>query len=209
MSTSLYHITHIDNLPLILEAGALLANKTLQQGRTQFRDISYRNIQDRRSRKRVPYGVGGYLHEYVPFYFAPRSPMLYTINLGNVPGCPEGQTRILHLTTTAETFAALTSQFVFTDGHAVIDYSEFYDDLAQLGEAIDWQVMRSRYWTDTIDDLDRKRRRQAEFLVYSLVPWQLITEIGVLNTAIKTEVQEILKKFNKSTPVNAYPNWYY
>ncbi|RZM79541.1 type II toxin-antitoxin system toxin DNA ADP-ribosyl transferase DarT [Leptolyngbya iicbica] len=209
MPTQIYHITHIDNLPLILETGALLANSRLQQRQVNFRDISYRNIQDRRARKQVPCGNGGYLHEYVPFYFAPRSPMLYTINRGNVPGCPEGQTRIVHLVTTAEAIAADTANFVFTDGHAVIDYSEFYEDLAQLGEAIDWRVMRSTYWNDTDEYPDRKRRRQAEFLVYFAVLWQLITEIGVLNDGIKAEVQEILRKFNKSTPVNAYPNWYY
>jgi hypothetical protein len=209
MPTPLYHITHLHNLPLILESGGLQANSSLQRRRVSFRDISYSNIQDRRARKRVPCGAGGFLHDYVPLYFAPRSPMLYTIHRGNVPSCPEGQAPILHLVTTAEDIAAAELAFAYTDGHAVIAFSEFFDDLAQLEAAIDWEVMRSRYWNDTQDDSDRKRRRQAEFLVHSSLPWPLITEIGVFNRGVEAQVQQILKNFNLNTPVNSYPNWYY
>jgi hypothetical protein len=43
--------------------------------------------------------------------------------------------------------------------------TDFYDDLNDLKE-VDWNVMTLRIWKDTNDDPDRKRRRQAEFLVY-------------------------------------------
>lgn len=41
--------------------------------------------------------------------------------------------------------------------------------------------MGERYWNDTPEDGDRKRRRQAEFLVYTSLPWRLIEEIGVIS----------------------------
>lgn len=69
--------------------------------------------------------------------------------------------------------------------------------------------MRAKYWRDTEEDGDRKRRRQAEFLVHQFLPWGLIEEIGVINSTIQTQVKEILQKFNFHTPVRVYSKWYY
>jgi ssDNA thymidine ADP-ribosyltransferase, DarT len=96
----------------------------------------------------------------------------------------------------------------FTDGHAVIGYTEFYDCLEALN-AIDWEIMQDKYWSNTPEDGDRKRRRQAEFLVHQFCPWKLITEIGVINNTIADQVQQILQNFNNQTPVKVYPSWYY
>lgn len=39
--------------------------------------IAHNTIQDRRAQTYVPCLPGGNPHDYVPFYFAPCSPMLY------------------------------------------------------------------------------------------------------------------------------------
>jgi hypothetical protein len=144
MPTPLYHITHIDNLAPILQCGGLLSNTVLRARKRNFRDISHGNIQDRRATTTVPCGGGGVLHDYVPFYFAPRSPMLYTIHKGNVPNYQGGQAAVLHFVTTVENIEAAGLTFTFTDGHAVMVYSDFYTDLEDL-EMIDWNVMKLRY----------------------------------------------------------------
>ena len=61
-----------------------MSHNQLRDRETNYTNIAYESIQDRRSIKSVPCGVGGSLHDYVPFYFAPRSPMLYTIHRGNL-----------------------------------------------------------------------------------------------------------------------------
>lgn len=208
MSLPLYHITHLDNLISIVQCGGLLSNTALRDRNQGFRDISYGNIQDRRATKRVPCAAGGTLHDYVPFYFAPRSPMLYTIHKGNVSTYQGGQTSVLHLVTTVEAIEEEELQFTFTDGHAVMDYSDFYEDLDDL-ERIDWDVMESQFWYDTDDDLNRKCKRQAEFLVCDFFPWALIEEIGVINAAVQTKVSQILRQINDYTPVRVYADWYY
>jgi ssDNA thymidine ADP-ribosyltransferase, DarT len=199
----LYHITHIDNLASIIRCGGLLSNTCLQARNKVVRDISYGNIQDRRATKHVPCAAGGILHEYVPFYFAPRSPMLYTIHKGNVPSYQGGQAAVLHLVTTVEAIEESELVFTFTDGHAVMAYSDFYDDLDDL-ERIDWRVMKSRRWFDTDNDPNRKCKRQAEFLVYSSFPWDLIQEIGVINQSVQAQVRQILQQVNDFTSVNVY-----
>ncbi|MEP0915360.1 DUF4433 domain-containing protein [Leptolyngbya sp. DQ-M1] len=209
MPTRIFHITHIDNLPLILESGGLIAKSQLLKSSARHLDISYESVQGWRSRKAVPCGAGGVVHDYVPFYFAPRSPMLYTIHKGNVANYQGGQRPILHLVTTIEEIHAQELSFVFTDGHAIMDYSDFYDDLELLDEVIDWQVMKSQYWYDTDEDPNRKCKRQAEFLVHQFFPWHLITEIGAIDPAIQSQVNVILQNSQCETPVRVYRNWYY
>lgn len=208
MSTNLYHITHIDNLSPILKSGRLLANSMLGQQQISYKNIAHKNIQDRRASTHVPCAAGGNLHDYVPFYFAPRSPMLYTIHKGNVKGYTGGQSSIIHLVSEAKLVETNNLAFAFTDGHAVMAYSTFYDNLQDLGE-IDWKIMQDTWWSDTAQDGDRKRRRQAEFLIHQYCPWNLIKEIGVIDKKIESNVKNILQNFNDKTSIKVYSNWYY
>lgn len=207
--TSIYHITHVNNLPLILNSGGLIAKNRLRQQQIKHLDIAYENIQDRRSRTPVPCGAGGVLHDYVPFYFAPRSPMLCAIHNGRVAGYSQGQKPVIHLVAEAEAVEAENIACAFTDGHAVMTYSEFYTDLQALESAIDWDIMKNNYWADTLEDGDRKRRRQAEFLVHQFCPWRLITKIGVIDRAIKSQVEQTLQNINHKPDIEVYSSWYY
>ena len=207
MHTPIYHITHIENLPSIAATG-LLSYNSMQVQEREYINIAYQNIQDRRATTMVPCGDRGTLHDYVPFYFAPRSPMLYTIHKGNVPGYSEGQTSVVHLVSTAEAIQTAGFTFAFTDGHAIMAYSEFFDNLDRL-DRIDWEIMKSRFWADTEEDNDRKRRRQAEFLVRDCCPWKLIKEIGVANRQVIGKVRASLQNFTYNPPIKVDPNWYY
>ena len=144
----------------------------------------------------------------MPFYFAPRPPMLYAINGGYVEEYEQGQDPLIHLVTTAQAVNNSGSELVFTDGHATMAFSEFFDDLKNLDE-IDWKVMGSRYWNDTPTLPDRKRRRQAEFLIKDICPWELITEIGVINSRIESRVKRILENNRHKTTVQIHRDWYY
>ena len=67
--------------------------------------------------------------------------------------------------------------FIFFDGHALANLSEAFDTLSDL-ERVDWDAVNAEQWSNTPDDLDRQRRKQAEFLCNEIVPWRLITESG-------------------------------
>ena len=82
--TCIYHITPLDNLTSIIQCNGIHCCCKNEQP-IGCRNIAYENIQ-RRSSTIVQLPPKGTLHEYVPFYFAPRSPMLYTIQKGNVEG---------------------------------------------------------------------------------------------------------------------------
>ncbi len=134
--------------------------------------------------------------------------MLYTIHKGNVPGYQDSQSSIIHLVVEIQAIANSNLDFVFTDGHAVMDYSDFSDDLYDLNY-IDWELMESKYWFDTDEDNSRKCRRQAEFLVHKFCPWTLVKEIGVVNDNMKIKVQKILENYNYKPLVKIHYDWYY
>jgi hypothetical protein len=205
----IYHITHLGNLPGIIKAKGLWCDsERLRQGWDSI-NIAHQNIKDRRSRRRVPVAAGGTLADYVPFYFAPLSPMLYAIHTGYVSKYNRGQREVLYLVSNIETAERTGCPFCFTDGHAEMEMSEFSDQLAELNNIVDWSVMGGRYWGDSADHPDRKRRRQAEFLVYKDYPWTAIHEIGVYDKAIAEQVLQQLPRVLHRPKVNIRINWYY
>src|SRR5207249_2603415 len=145
--------------------------------------------------------------DYVPFYFAPRSPMLYVIYRGAVPRYQRGQEEVLHLVSSTERIEEQRLPFVFTDGHAVIKLSRFFDRLEDL-EQIDWPLMEDQFWTDTDDDQDRRRRRQAEFLVHHFVPLTCLLGVGTMTEEVARRVKEILGP-SSTLRVKVRRKWYY
>ncbi len=209
MRIPIYHITHKDNLSGIVSMGGVFAQNQMEYESIEYADIAHKRIQDRRTETHVPCGPGGFLHDYVPFYFAPRSPMLYAIKMGNVEGCTTEQTDIIYLVSSAQTIKAEEEiGFVFTDGHGIMALSDFYYELEDLA-AIDWQIMKEKYWRDTQEDPDRKRRRQAEFLIYRLMPWNLVEEIGVMNKRTEREIVDTISTASHRPSVTINSGWYF
>lgn len=205
---TIYHITHLTNLPSILASGCLWAESVVTAMKIQYMQIGYAHLKGRRMGKSVPPLHDHVVGDYVPFYFAPRSPMLYTIERGNVPGYDGGQATILHLTTSVEAVTAETPHWRFTEGNATSDTTRFFDNLADL-DAIDWGVMASKFWSNSQEDLDRERRRQAEFLVHQAVPWMFIQEIGVMNEAVAKQVHQYLAAELHQPEIVVRRDWYY
>lgn len=196
------------NLPRIIRAGGLKCYNHMCVGGDTYENIAHENIQDKRARKDVPKGLGGKLHDYVPFYFGPRSPMLNAISHGRVEGHEEGQEPVVHLVTTFDRIQAAGLPFVFTDGHAVMDFATFYDDPADFVN-VDWPLMQATYWNDINSDPNRSFRRQAEFLIHGFFPWELFVGIGVMNNTIKEQTEQaILEAAHKPTVVVRH-NFYY
>lgn len=135
--------------------------------------------------------------------------MLYAIHRGDAGGETD-QNAIIHLVTTLGEIETRACEFIFTDGHAIMHLSEFFVEPSDLNH-VDWKVMGATYWNDTDKDPDRKRRRQAEFLVHDQLPWKAIQAIGVSNDAVAGRVSEIMEEHaaNHRPKVITKPEWYY
>jgi hypothetical protein len=135
--------------------------------------------------------------------------MLYAIHKGFVDGYDRGQSEIVHLVSSAEAVRDADLDWVFTDGHAeMAPLTDFYDDLKDL-DKIDWEIMKSQYWNDTDEHPDRKRQRQAEFLVHDFFPWNLVAAIGVYGETAAAAVHKALDKAKHKPEVHIKRAWYY
>lgn len=193
----------------IIEQGGLWSDSERIRYGLSYQKIGYQHIKDRRLRRSIPLPPGGVLGDYVPFYFAPRSPMLYTIDRGNVLDYAEGQTPIVHLVACINFVMQNKLDCLFSDRHAELAHAEFSSDLAKINSIVDFDLMKQTYWNDTKDYPDRKEKRQAEFLVYHFFPWQGIQMIGVINQIISDNVSIILEQSNHKPDVAVRRDWYY
>ena len=194
------------NLESIVRNG-LSCDAHAQDGQLQV-EVGNQDIKERRRSRTVPVPPGGVVADYVPFYFAARSPMLYVIWRGQVPTYQAGQEDVVYLLTTIERVKESGIPSVFTDRNATLGYAEFNNDLAQIESVIDWDLMEAMIWKDQPGDWDRKERRMAELLVHHRLPWEHVVGIGVLDDVRRAKVEAILASVDERTPVRTRRNWY-
>lgn len=218
--TRLFHITAIDNLPAILATNALLSKNGGAAAGIDYQNIAHAGAQGARAVRTVPEPPGGVVHDFVPFYFAPRSPMLYAINGGRVAGCTWRQEDIVHFETTVERVTALGRPFVFYDRNATLAFSTAFTELADLDSAVAWDLLTEppqldgycKYWHNNAADAryaDRMERRQAEFLVRDAVPLSCISRLGVFDAAREARVQAAIAASGVSLRVEITRAWYF
>lgn len=70
-------------------------------------------------------------------------------------------------------------------------------------------AVNARYWFDTVDDMDRQRRKQAEFQIYQFCPWSIVQKVGVLNPTVAGRVQSIFDEYGMNVVIEERPDWYY
>ena len=207
----IYHITHLRNLPQIVEAGVLWADaKRLELGLdcavVGMPNIKRRRLEDLPVTCHPDTKVG----EYVPFYFCPRSIMLYILHMGNHPDLSyrEGQRPIVHLQ--ADLMATVRwadengVQWAFSDRNAGAFLARFYNRLADLHK-INWAAVEARDFRDPVV----KEGKQAEFLVHESFPWQLMEKIGTIDSQVANRVRETLADADHRPPVSVERGWYY
>jgi hypothetical protein len=202
------HFTHVDNLELIAREGLWCDREVVAKGLLKV-EAGNREIKQARRQLPVTAGPGGCPADYVPFYFAPRSPMMFAIYKGRVPEYQEGLAPIVYLVTTIGAVLAAGLRFVFSDGNCGSVVTDYGDDLARLDELVDWGLMRERYWADTPDDPDRRRRRMAEFLVHERVPWELFGAVVAMTEQTSNTVRGIMGRLRLETDVLVKSGWYY
>lgn len=206
--TAAFRVVHLDNLRVYLTRRMLHSATDTPDDGLRWVPTHAADVQSRRARKVVPVGPGGVLLDYVPFHFGARNLFLYNLHTGRVPGYTDGQEPLVTLVVAVEEVLAAGHPCVFYDGHALNALSQCFDDVSALDE-LDWVAIDGRQFGN--DDLDRKRRKQAEFLVHRAVPWSLVRGVAVCNDAARNRVLEILDHYpdDLHKPVEVMRAWYF
>lgn len=204
----IYHIVHVNRLSSIIDKGYLFCDNHVVGQKLPGTSIGMPKLKQKRLKK----SLGSYkellVGDCVPFYFCPRSVMLYVINRAKYHEDMEyedGQNNILHLQADLFKVVAWARQknlrWVFTTGNAAAADTDDYRDLNDLNK-IKWQAVEARAWKNN------RAAKQSEFLLEKKMPFHLIENIGVINKSIQIKVQRVLKKYKLLT-VSIEKEWYY
>lgn len=147
----------------------------------------------------------------VPFYFCPSSVMLYVINCKNNQelSYKGGQENIIHLVFDLNKVLdwAKTKglRSCYTTSNAGSCYFEDFSDFSQITNMIDWGSVKAIDWhQETI-----KEGKQSEFLIENRISTKLIEYIGVYDSNVCIQVNNILNNFGMSQIAEQRSDWYY
>jgi hypothetical protein len=158
----------------------------------------------------VPCHPGTKVGDYVPFYFCPRSVMLYVIHCANHPELSYrgGQDPIVHLEADLHNVIrwadASGVRWAFSLSNAGAYYAEFRNTAEDL-DVLDWDAIAATNFRQR----DVKERKQAEFLVYGNFPLRLVERIGARSPAARSLAAATLAGAYPTLRVEVRPEWYF
>ena len=206
--TKIYHIVHLSKLPSIINDGFLYSDAEMRNRKQDGVPIGMDKIKNRRLSLALNSHPGLYVGECVPFYFCPRSIMLYLMHMSNSPDITYrgGQEPIIHLVAdfhkTVEWANDNNLRWAFTTSNAGAYYFDDYSDLSDLTK-IDWQAIQTENWREV------REKKQAEFLIERSFPWELVEEVGVYSYIQQHEVQNIIGSQTNNLKISIEREWYY
>lgn len=204
----IYHIVHVDRLPSIIESDGLLCDAEMTQHSSNGTTIGMEHIKKRRLRRSLKRHPDLCVGDCVPFYFCPRSVMLYVIYRAEDPKLSYrgGQDSIVHLEADLLQAVAWAEKndlrWAFTLSNAG---SLFFRDRSNLNHLndIDWDAVQATNWKE------KKQGKQAEFLIEQRFPWKLVSRIGVLSRQIQTQAILAQHAAMHRPLIKIKPEWYY
>lgn len=186
----LYRMVHWQNVEYILQHGMCFRGHALED--PNYINIGMRQLISDRKNYAIPIEGAGTLGEYVPFYFAGHTPMLYTIKHGYSGVNQRPQNDIVFFVSTVEKVEEAGLPFVFSDRHAKRAVAKFYTSSSDL-DKLDWETIRSRVWANDHQNLSRRDLKQAEFLIRNHVPVSCLHALVVKTLERKKYFDEIIR----------------
>jgi hypothetical protein len=157
----------------------------------------------------VPIPPGGTLHDYIPFYFTPFSPMLYNIKTGWNGITRRPMREIVIVVSSLHALAANGVSFVFTDRHAYLSMAQFSSRLEDLPARIDWRILQARDFARDPNDLGKVERYQAEALAHGQVPLTALTGVVCHGSEEEAHLRNLVQNAGVQLSVATRPGWFF
>jgi hypothetical protein len=203
----IFRITHIDNVPWMLDNGLHCRTSGLQD--PGFVAIGNQDLIDKRITREVDVRPGGTLSDYIPFYFTPYSPMLLNIKTGWGDVLQRRNEEIVILVSSLWAVQQRGLGFVFSDRHAYLRAAQFTADLGLLPTWVPWDQLQRRDFKKDVERPDKVERYQAEALIHHHVPADTLLGIACYSGAVAGSVQGQVAQRGLDLKVVALPGWYF
>lgn len=187
----LFRMVHWQNVEYILQNG--LCCREHASADPNYINIGHRQLISDRHDHPIALPNAGSLGDYVPFYFAGHSPMLYLIMNGYQGVTQLPQADIVYLVCKFGDIENSELNYIFTDRNAKISVANFYTDKENF-DNLKWDIIYSKNWKNDDTNLSRQDYKQAEFLIKDHVPVQYLHAIVVKNEERKVYFEELLAK---------------
>jgi hypothetical protein len=210
----IYHIVHVDRLASIVEDGRLWCDAKIVKEAKPGTTIGMGSIKKRRLELELSSRPGLHVGDCVPFYFCPRSIMLYIIHRANAAELVYrgGQRPIVHLecdlNEAIEWAEENDRRWAFTTSNAGAYYFEDRAEQKCFGE-VDWDAVRTDQWSGNGVSRSVKEGKQAEFLVEGSFPWMLVRRIGVISKEVGLQVSDNITGRKNRPVIELRRDWYY
>ena len=210
----IYHIVHVDRLASIIADGDLWCDAEMAGRTGTGTTIGMSSIKQARLTKKLHRHPDLHVGDCVPFYFCPRSVMLYMIYRSNDPKLEYrgGQGPIVHLEADLHRVVSWAEtnkrRWTFTSCNATANYAENWSNLRRLNK-LDWDAIQANSWAGPEVDRSVMEGKQAEFLIEGSFPWDMVSRIGVHSAGIHAKVLGEIQVARHQPPVEIKPDWYY
>ena len=203
----IFRIVHINNIANILENGMYCQNSENQY--PSYRTIGNPDIIQRRQNRHVPLHPFGTLADYIPFYFTPYSPMLYNIETGYGGITRVSPRDIIIFVSDLYFLAELRLLFLYTDRHAYLAHAQYFDNIHQLPNVINWTILQQRDFRKDPENPEKSEKYQAETLIHNHVPVGAFKGIICYDNEVRGRVCTQCEQYNVRIPIHATNRWYF
>lgn len=178
-------MVHIKNIPHILEHG--ITHRNSEQANKNYIPIGDSSLIASRSEWKIP-GTEFNLGDFIPFYFGPRTPMLYEIQYGYNNVVRVEPAEIVYCIISIQDVIDNSLEGFFTDGHAKNVLTTFYrnDRLSDIIQLVSRKDVFERNWGPQYDNTgETKRKKSAELLLKNDIGPEFIKWFVVYNKEAK------------------------
>lgn len=192
--TYIYRMTHIENIPHIIENG--ITHRDSVNSNKSYKPIGDSGLIGTRNHFLIP--NGDLLGEYIPFYFGLRTPMLYVIQKGYNGVKTIHPREIIYCVSSIQKVIDIELDFVYTDGHATDGFTNYFlpNDISDIENQIDFKAVNAEFWKNE-NDLDLKRRKEAEFLIKQDLEYDNILGFATFENSSRDKLLELGINKNK------------
>lgn len=167
-----FRLIHIDNIPHILKNGIVKADSP--NANPNYVPIGDQLVIEKRKNRRLSSSSWQNIGDFIPFYFGPRSPMLYVIQHGYNGVRRIEAEDIVYCVIRLDDIIKDRIDCYFTDGHVLNSLTQVFpaESLNRIESYIKYSDVYAHRWDDE-EDLDLKRRKEAELLLKNDLPVQI------------------------------------
>ncbi|WP_020468103.1 type II toxin-antitoxin system toxin DNA ADP-ribosyl transferase DarT [Zavarzinella formosa] len=201
----IFRIIHIDNVEWMLKNGLRCKNSGVSD--PNFVEIGNKDLIDKRIHRAVKIPPGGFLSDYIPFYFTPFTPMMLNIKTGHQGVTKRPMSELVIMVSSLRQVAAIGHSFCFTDRHAYLEAAFYSSDLMDL-HVVDWEKIQRRDFRRDVNDPERFERYQAEALIHGALSLNALLGLVCYGEEQQQKIMGLVKSQVLEIKVLNLPSWF-